>query len=87
MDKIVPISELQSKARQIVEQAQKTEEPVIITQRGRAAAVVMSYDIYEGFMATETEMSYPDWQSRLARAKKESGKGEPLETYRKRRKR
>ncbi|MEK6544217.1 MAG: type II toxin-antitoxin system Phd/YefM family antitoxin [Elusimicrobiota bacterium] len=85
MEKIVPISELQSHAKSLVEQARKTDEPIIITQRGRAAAVVMSYETYEGWMATQDEMRYPDWKTRLKRAQKEHGKGQPLETYLKRR--
>jgi len=39
MEKIIPISDLQTKAKKYVDQVKKTEEPIIITQRGRAAAV------------------------------------------------
>jgi PHD/YefM family antitoxin component YafN of YafNO toxin-antitoxin module len=38
MDKIIPISDLQTKAKKYVDQVKETEEPVVITQRGRAAA-------------------------------------------------
>jgi prevent-host-death family protein len=87
MDKIIPISDLQTKAKQYVEQVQETEQPVVITRRGRAAAVLVSYESYEGFLATRDEMTYPDWEQRLRRAKRESkqGKGVSLETYLKRR--
>ena len=57
MDKIIPISDLQTKAKQYVEQVKETEQPVVITQRGRASAVLVSYEVYEGFLATRDEMS------------------------------
>ncbi len=87
MNKIIPISELQTKAKQCVERVKDTDEAVIITQRGRAAAVLVSIETYEGLVATHDEMSYPDWQDRLARAERESkaGKGVSLDTYLKRR--
>lgn len=89
MEKIIPISDLQSKAKKYVEQVKKTEQPLIVTQRGRAAAVLVSYESYEGLMATQAEMTYPDWRRRLERAEKESreGKGILLETYLKRKNR
>jgi prevent-host-death family protein len=87
MDKIIPISDLQTKAKQYVEQVKETDQPVVITQRGRAAAVLVSYDAYEGLLATRDEMSYPDWNRRLKRAQREAkeGKGMALDEYLKRR--
>jgi len=87
MDKVIPISDLQSKAKKYVEQVKETEQPVVITQRGRAAAVLVSYETFEGFLATRDEMSYPGWERRLRRAAKESkaGKHVSLDTYVKRR--
>lgn len=89
MDKIIPISDLQSQAKKYVDQVKETDQPVVITQRGRAAAVLVSFEVYEGFLATRDEMSYPDWERRLRRATKESkhGKGMTLEAYLKRRNR
>jgi prevent-host-death family protein len=87
MDKIIPISDLQTKAKQYVDQVKETDQAVVITQRGRAAAVLVSYDSYEGFLATRDEMSYADWELRLRRARRESnqGKGVSVDTYLKRR--
>jgi prevent-host-death family protein len=89
MDSIIPISDLQTKAKRYVEQVKDTSEPVIITQRGRAAAVLISYAEFEGLKATQDEMSFADWQERLARAEAESaaGKGIELSAYIKSRKR
>ena len=78
MDKIIPISDLQSKTKEIIEEVKRTRDPVIITQRGRPAALVVNYEEYEGMRHTLDEMSYPDWQERLERAKKESEAGESI---------
>jgi prevent-host-death family protein len=75
IERIIPISDLQSKAKKYVDQVRLTEEPVIITQRGRAAAILMNYERYEGWQATLDVMSDPDWAKRLARAKRESKEG------------
>lgn len=87
MDKVIPISDLQSKAKKYVDQVRETDQPVVITQRGRAAAVLVSYDAFEGFLATRDEMSYPDWARRLQQATSESRKGKrtSLDAYVKRR--
>lgn len=83
MDKIIPISELQVRAKKWVDRVRDTDQPVVITQRGKPAAVLVSCDDFEGMKATLDEMSYPDWKQRLARAKKESaaGMGMPMDEY------
>ncbi|MGH9837523.1 MAG: type II toxin-antitoxin system Phd/YefM family antitoxin [Blastocatellia bacterium] len=47
MKKIIPITDLQRQAGQIVSGFDKSAEPIIITQRGRAAAVIISVARYE----------------------------------------
>jgi len=81
MEKIVPISDLQSKAKKLVEQVKKTGEPIIITQRGRAAAMLVNFELYEGHLATLDEMSFPDWKERLAEAERDKGKGVELQDF------
>lgn len=46
MKKIIPITDLQRQSRQIVSDVADSDEPVIITQRGRAAAVLLSAERY-----------------------------------------
>src|ERR1051326_2448657 len=65
MDKIIPISELQTQARRIIAGVKDAGDPVIITQRGRPAAMLVNYQDYEGVIATLEEMSEPDWRERL----------------------
>lgn len=79
MDKVIPISDLQSKAKKYVDQVRETEQPVIVTQRGRASAVLVSYDAYAGLLATHDELSFPDWRKRLAKAKREAAAGKTVE--------
>ncbi|MCH7911423.1 MAG: type II toxin-antitoxin system Phd/YefM family antitoxin [Deltaproteobacteria bacterium] len=83
MEKIIPISELQSQAKRIIEGVKQTRDPVIITQRGRPAALLVNYEDYEGMVATLEEMSQPDWRERLVEAERDSraGKGMELEEF------
>ncbi len=44
---IIPITDLRQDAARVLRQVRDSKEPVVITQRGRAAAVVMSVEAYE----------------------------------------
>lgn len=46
---IIPITDLRQNATAIVKRITKLREPLIITQRGRAAAVLVSIENYEHF--------------------------------------
>jgi prevent-host-death family protein len=45
--KIIPISDLRQNASDVVRGVSSSREPVFITQRGRAAAVMVSVQVYE----------------------------------------
>ncbi len=45
--KIIPISDLRQNASNVVKGVSTSREPVFITQRGRAAAVMVSMQVYE----------------------------------------
>jgi len=45
--KIVPISDLRQDAAAVLKRVRRTRAPVVITQRGRASAVLLSVDAYE----------------------------------------
>ena len=68
--KIVPISDLRQDATGIVKLVATSREPVFITQRGRAAAVMVSMQAYE---QTQHEMEI---LRLLARGEKEIEVGE-----------
>jgi prevent-host-death family protein len=44
---IVPISDLRQDAAKILRKIKNSDEPLVITQRGRAAAVMLSVKAYE----------------------------------------
>ena len=47
MPNIVPISDLRQGAAALLKKVKDSREPIIVTQRGRAAAVLLSVDEYE----------------------------------------
>jgi len=79
MEKIIPISDLQTQAKKIIEGVKETRDPVVITQRGRPAALLVNYEDYEGMVATVEELSQPDWRERLAEAERDSKAGKGIE--------
>jgi len=44
---IIPISDLRQDAATVLNRARQSHQPVVITQRGRAAAVMVSIDEFE----------------------------------------
>ena len=44
---IIPITDLRQDAATVLRRVRESKEPVVITQRGRAAAVMMSAEAYE----------------------------------------
>jgi prevent-host-death family protein len=66
---IVPITDLRQDAAAVLDRVRKSVQPVVITQRGRAAAVMMSPESYE---RTEQEREI---LRLLARGEREIAKG------------
>lgn len=46
---IIPVSDLRQDAANLLKRLNKNNEPLIITQRGRAAAVLIGVEAYEEF--------------------------------------
>ena len=71
---IIPISDLRQGAADLLGRIRKNRKPVIITQRGRAAAVIVSVESYEE-AEREREML-----RRIARGEREikAGRGHDL---------
>jgi prevent-host-death family protein len=68
--KIVPITDLRQDAASVLKQLQESEQPLFITQRGRATAVLLNIDAYERSQ-NERELLRI-----LARGEKEIAKGQ-----------
>jgi prevent-host-death family protein len=47
VSKIIPISDLRQDAAKVLKLIRNSKEPLVITQRGRAAAVMLSIEAYE----------------------------------------
>ena len=73
---IVPITDLRQDATSIVKRVSSGQEPLVITQRGRATVVIISVEAYEQCQR-ELELL-----RLLARGEKEiqAGKGHDLDT-------
>ncbi len=73
---LVPISDLRQDAAKVLKQVRESREPLIITQRGRAAAVMLSVEEYERSERDKEILRL------LARGEKEiaAGKGFDLKT-------
>ena len=73
---IVPVSDLRQNAAPLIKKLRGSNEPLVITQRGRAAAVLLSIEDYER-REREKELL-----KLLARGEKEiaAGKGHSLES-------
>jgi prevent-host-death family protein len=46
---IIPVSDLRQDAAAVLKRVHNSREPIIVTQRGRAAAVMLSVKSYEQF--------------------------------------
>jgi prevent-host-death family protein len=46
MKNIIPVTDLQRQAGQIISSLAESDEPVVVTQRGRASAVIISAERY-----------------------------------------
>jgi prevent-host-death family protein len=44
---IIPVSDLRQDAAAVLKRIRESGEPVVVTQRGRASAVMLSVDAYE----------------------------------------
>jgi prevent-host-death family protein len=44
---IIPVTDLRQDAAAVLKRVQASRQPLVITQRGRAAAVMLSMDAYE----------------------------------------
>ncbi len=47
LSNIIPVSDLRQDAAKLLKQLQNDKEPLIITQRGRASAVMLGVEAYE----------------------------------------
>jgi prevent-host-death family protein len=79
MRNIIPITDLQQKTKKYVDRVRSTGVPLVITQRGRPAAVLASAEDFEGFLIAMDEKSYSDWREKLQRGIEDLDSGRYVE--------
>jgi prevent-host-death family protein len=75
-----PVTEFRSHTSAIIDQVQKTKRPVILTQHGRSAAVVLDVEAYEALIEEVAVIR----DIRTAEAQLDAGLGIPHEVVEKR---
>lgn len=81
---VIPVTDLQRSPAQYIAKVHGSSEVILITQRGRPAAMLVDPQVYEGMVATIEAMEEPGWKEKLKKAKEESKKssGVPHERIR-----
>lgn len=69
MPKILSISEAKMKLGQLVTHLEAGDEELIITRNGRAAAVLLSIEAYEGLKETLAILSDPEAVAQIRRTR------------------
>lgn len=78
MESIISTSDLKKTPSRYLKLARNSGEPVVITEHGRASAVLLDYEIYLGLLATIEEMRSPDGRTLLEQAKREAAEGKTI---------
>lgn len=63
--KILPLSEVKMKLSRLVDDVQNLDEEITITKNGRAAAILISMDEYEGLKETNEILSDKDFMKEI----------------------
>jgi prevent-host-death family protein len=78
MSKTVPVRELRSELSQVIDRVADMREHVIVTRRGRPAAVLVPVDEYEALEETAEILSDPDTLAAIAEGRQEAEHGETV---------
>jgi prevent-host-death family protein len=78
MERILPITDLQRQAGQIVKSIRQSDEPVIITQRGRPAAVLISAERYRSIEEDLGRLDELEMEEMVREAKQEIASGNTI---------
>jgi len=78
MSKTVPVRELRSELSQFIDQVADLREHVIVTRRGRPAAVLVPVDEYEALEETAEILSDTDALTAIEEGRQEVERGETV---------
>jgi prevent-host-death family protein len=75
MSTTIAVEQAQTDLRGIIDGVVKKNEEVVLSQRGKGLAVIMSLEEYEGWKATLEEMQDPESLNALKRAEEDERRG------------
>jgi prevent-host-death family protein len=78
MSKTVPVRELRSELSQVIDQVADLREHVIVTRRGRPAAVLVPVDEYEALEETAELLSDSEALTAIEEGRQEVERGETV---------
>lgn len=78
MKNIIPITDLQRQAGQIISSLGENEEPIVITQRGRASAVIISAERYSEIEADLKRLDELELLEMIELSRQEKAQGKTL---------
>ena len=78
MSKTVPVRELRSELSQVIDQVADLREHVIVTRRGRPAAVLVPVDEYEALEETAELLSDTEALTAIEEGRQEVERGETV---------
>jgi antitoxin YefM len=78
MSKTVPVRELRSELSKIIDQVADLREHVVVTRRGRPAAVLVPVDEYEALEESAEILSDPDTLVAIEEGRQEAERGETV---------
>ena len=65
--KLMPVSEVKAKLSRLIDEVQTRDEEIVITRNGRAAAVLLSADQFEGWRETVEILADKDLMKEIRR--------------------
>lgn len=78
MKNIIPITDLQRQAGQIIAGLSENEEPIVITQRGRASAIIISAERYSEIEADLKRLDELELLEMIELSRQEKAEGKTI---------
>ena len=75
MARILPISDVKTRLPELVTDVEDRDEEIIVTRKGRPAAIILNFDEYESMQATLEVLSDPTFADQVRRGRAYFAKG------------
>lgn len=77
-EKIIPVTELQAKASQVLAEVRRSREPVLVTQRGRSSAVLLDVATYNELLQTVERLEQLELEKLVAEGERAVASGDVI---------